>query len=241
MNAPQIGIVTGASRGLGAVIADVLARRGYQLVLGGRDGASLERMAAMLRTRGVRVTTIPGNVADTGVQQRLIDAARDSGGLRLLVNNASELGGVQPLVHLDPAVVERVLRVNTIAPLSLATIAAPLLESRRGLVVNISSDAAHGAYAGWGAYGASKAALELLSRTMAAEWRDRGIAVITVDPGDMRTQMHQEAFPGEDISDRPLPSVTVPFWEWLLDQDWALLSGERFAAQQEASWAQPVS
>jgi NAD(P)-dependent dehydrogenase (short-subunit alcohol dehydrogenase family) len=107
----------------------------------------------------------------------------------------------------------------------------PLLESRRGLIVNISSDAATGAYPGWGAYGASKAALDLISRTLAAELAPGRVGVVSVDPGDMRTRMHQEAFPGEDISDRPLPEVTVPFWDWLLDQDPMAVTGTRFKAQ----------
>ncbi|MGH9147440.1 MAG: SDR family oxidoreductase, partial [Vicinamibacterales bacterium] len=109
------------------------------------------------------------------------------------------------------------------------------------LVVNITSDAANGAYPGWGPYGASKAALELLTRTLAAELRDQGVSAVLDDPGDMRTRMHQEAFPSEDISDRPLPEVTAPFWRWLFDQDHEELRGQRFVAQQEdARWHQPV-
>ena len=117
----------------------------------------------------------------------------------------------------------------------------PLLAERRGLIVNVTSDAARRAYPGWGPYGASKAALELLTRTLATELRERGVSAVIVDPGDMRTRMHQEAFPGEDISDRPLPEVTAPFWHWLFDQKPADISGERFAAQQEdARWLQRV-
>jgi NAD(P)-dependent dehydrogenase (short-subunit alcohol dehydrogenase family) len=105
--------------------------------------------------------------------------------------------------------------------------------------VNITSDAAIGAYPGWGPYGASKAALELLTRTLATELRDDGVSAVIVDPGDMRTRMHQEAFPREDISDRPLPEVTIPFWRWLFDQHPEEVSGRRFAAQQEqAQWLQ---
>ena len=101
----------------------------------------------------------------------------------------------------------------------LTQLAVPLLAERRGLIVNITSDAATAAYPGWGPYGATKAALELLTRTLAAELREQGVSAVLVDPGDMRTRMHQEAFPGEDISDRPLPEVTMPFWNWLFDQD----------------------
>jgi NAD(P)-dependent dehydrogenase (short-subunit alcohol dehydrogenase family) len=123
--------------------------------------------------------------------------------------------------------------------MALIQLAAPLLAERHGLIVNITSDAALGAYTGWGPYGASKAALELLTRTLAAELEGRGISAVLVDPGDMRTRMHQEAFPGEDISDRPLPEVTAPFWNWLLDQDPETIRGKRFAAQQEdGRWLQ---
>ena len=109
----------------------------------------------------------------------------------------------------------------------------PLLRRRAGLVINVSSDAAGGGYPGWGAYGASKAALDLVSLTLASELRDDGVAVVSVDPGDMRTQMHQDAFAGEDISDRPLPEVTLPFWAWLLGQPGTSVTGRRFKAQSD--------
>jgi NAD(P)-dependent dehydrogenase (short-subunit alcohol dehydrogenase family) len=131
------------------------------------------------------------------------------------------------------------MQVNAGAPLVLTQLATPLLAERRGLIVNITSDAARGAYPGWGAYGASKAAVELITRTLATELRDRGVSAVVVDPGDMRTRMHQEAFAGEDISDRPLPEVTEPFWRWLFEQPPDTITGERFAAQQEdARWLQ---
>jgi NAD(P)-dependent dehydrogenase (short-subunit alcohol dehydrogenase family) len=159
----------------------------------------------------------------------------------VLVNNASELGGIGPLATFDVQRFGRVFPVNTGAPIALIQLALPLLAGRHGLVVNITSDAANGAYPGWGAYGASKAALELLTRTLAAELRDQGVSAVLVDPGDMRTRMHQEAFPSEDISDRPLPEVTAPFWRWLFDQDHEELRGQRFVAQQEdVRWHQPV-
>jgi NAD(P)-dependent dehydrogenase (short-subunit alcohol dehydrogenase family) len=117
----------------------------------------------------------------------------------------------------------------------------PLLAERRGLIVNVTSDAATAAYPGWGPYGATKAALELLTRTLASELRERLVSAVLVDPGDMRTRMHQEAFPGQDISDRPLPEVTVPFWTWLFDRGPDEINGQRFAAQQEdARWLQPA-
>ena len=159
----------------------------------------------------------------------------------MLVNNASELGGIGPLATFDVQRFGRVFPVNTGAPIALIQLALPLLATRRGLIVNITSDAANGAYPGWGPYGASKAALELLTRTLAAEVRDQGVSAALVDPGDMRTVMHQEAFPSEDISDRPLPDVTAPFWRWLFDQKPDAVSGQRFVAQQEdARWHQLV-
>src|SRR6478736_4504701 len=144
-------------------------------------------------------------------------ASRGLGGLNVLVNNASVLGDLGPLMEFDVQRFGRVFPVNAGAPIALIQLAVPLLAARRGLIVNVTSDAAHGAYPGWGPYGASKAALELLTRTLAAELRERGISAVLVDPGDLRTQMHQDAFPLEDISDRPLPEVTEPFWQWLFD------------------------
>jgi NAD(P)-dependent dehydrogenase (short-subunit alcohol dehydrogenase family) len=237
----RVALVTGASRGLGRVIAGVLATRGHDLVVGARDAVALESAADALSAAGSRVVAVEGDITDASVRQRLIDAARTLGGLDLLVNNASELGGIGPLLRFDVPRLGRIFPVNVGAPLALIQLAVPLLAARRGLIVNITSDAAAGAYPGWGPYGASKAALELITRTLAAELRDEGVSAVIVDPGDMRTRMHQEAFPLEDISDRPLPDVTAPFWDWLFDQDPVEVSGRRFAAQQErAEWHQPA-
>ena len=237
----RVAVVTGASRGLGVVIARVLAERGHDLVIGARDGAALNRVRDELAEIHGRVVALAGDVTDAAVRRRWIDAARDLGGLNVLVNNASELGGIGPMLTFDPQRFGRLFPVNTGAPIALIQLAVPLLAARRGLIVNITSDAANGAYPGWGPYGATKAALELLTRTLAAELRDQGVSAVLVDPGDMRTQMHQEAFPSEDISDRPLPDVTAPFWRWLFDQDPEEVRGERFVAQQEhARWHQPV-
>jgi len=238
--AHQVGLVTGASRGLGEVIAGVLARRGYDLVIGARHAGPLGRVAESLAAHGPSVIPVEGDVTDASVRARLVQAAGELGGLDLLVNNASELGGIGPLTKFDVQRFGRVFPVNAGAPLALIQLAMPLLAKRRGLIVNITSDAALGAYPGWGPYGASKAALELLTRTLAQELSDEGVSVVLVDPGDMRTRMHQEAFPGEDISDRPLPEVTVPFWNWLLDQDPEHVRGQRFAAEPARSrWDPP--
>ena len=242
MNASKrVAIITGASRGLGELIARVLAKRGYDLVVGARTSGPLQDVVASISRTGVRVAAVDGDVTDATVRARLVSAAGELGGLDVLVNNASELGDIGPLMDFDVQRFGRVFPVNAGAPIALIQGAVPLLAERRGLVVNITSDAAQGAYPGWGPYGASKAALELLTRTLATELRGRGVSAVLVDPGDMRTRMHQQAFPLEDISDRPLPEVTVPFWNWLFDQRPASISGERFAAQQEdARWLQRV-
>ncbi|HEX9709003.1 MAG TPA: SDR family NAD(P)-dependent oxidoreductase [Candidatus Thermoplasmatota archaeon] len=239
--AARVAIVTGASRGLGLVVARLLAAEGFALVVDARGAGALHEAAAGLRAAGATVEALPGDVRDTTHRAALVRAARGLGGLDLLVNNASDLGPtpLPPLSGLDLGAFEDVLRANVVAPLALVQEALPLLKERRGLVVNVTSDAARGGYPGWGAYGAGKAALELVSLTLANELRADGVAAVVVDPGDLRTKMHQDAFPGEDISDRPIPQVTVPFWAWLLGRTPAEVSGGRFRAQAEA-WEVPA-
>ena len=235
----RVALITGGSRGLGLVIARVLAEHQYHLVIGARERETLQLAADDLSKTGARVEAIDGDVVDPSVRARLVAAARDLGGLDVLVNNASELGPIGPLSDFEVQRFGRIFPVNAGAPLALIQLAIPLLAERRGLIVNITSDAAAAAYPGWGPYGASKAALELLTRTLAAELRDREVSAVIVDPGDMRTRMQQQAFPLEDISDRPLPEVTAPFWHWLFNQRPLDITGERFAAQQEdARWLQ---
>jgi NAD(P)-dependent dehydrogenase (short-subunit alcohol dehydrogenase family) len=235
-----VALVTGASRGLGAVIARFLAGEGYDLVITARGSEALNAFAASLKPFDVQVEALAGDVNDAAHRQALVSAAQALGGLDVLVNNASDLGS-SPL----PSVAEypldalaNLFAVNVIAQVGLAQAALPLLKARNGLIVNISSDASRGGYPGWAGYGATKAALDLISLTMANELREAGVAVVAVDPGDMRTDMHQQAFPGEDISDRPLPDVTLPFWAWLFNQNRAAISGERYQAQAEA-WEVP--
>jgi NAD(P)-dependent dehydrogenase (short-subunit alcohol dehydrogenase family) len=237
----HVALITGASRGLGLVVARVLAERGYALAINARGREALDQAAAALSPISPRIVSVAGDVTDAAVRLQLIDAARGLGGLDVLVNNASELGGVGPLMNFDVPRFGRLFPVNVGAPLVLTQLAVPLLAERRGLIVNITSDAATAAYTGWGPYGATKAALELVTRTLATELRDTGVSVLLVDPGDMRTRMHQEAFPSDDIFDRPLPEVTIPFWNWLFDQDPETVRGQRFAAQQEdARWLRPA-
>ena len=229
----RVALITGASRGLGATLAEFLARQGYALVTTARGREPLERAAQAIEGHGGEVVAIAGDVTDDEHRRRLVAAAASLGGLDLLVNNASTLGAA-PLPGLADYPLddlEQVFAVNVLAPLALTQLALPLLTAHRGLIVNLSSDAAVVGYPGWGGYGASKAALDLITLTLADELR--GVGVVAVDPGDMRTEMHQLAFPGEDISDRPLPDVTLPFWAWLLGQDPMAVSGQRFRAQGE--------
>lgn len=231
----KVALITGASRGLGKTIAGFLAAQEYALILTARGETALQATATELRAVGGQITVLAGDVSDGAHQQRLAEAVAQHGHLNLLINNASLLGpSPQPVLTAYPLeTLEQVLAVNVLAPLGLVQTLLPWLTKVQGLIVNLSSDAAIGGYPGWGGYGASKAALDLLSLTLANELRDRGLAVVSVDPGDMRTQMQQEAFPGEDISDRPLPEATLPFWAWLLAQPPLAISGRRFQAQAE--------
>jgi len=240
-NPDKVALITGASRGLGRVLAGFLAGQGYALVVTARGKGELATAVDGLREKGPRVVSIPGDVSDAGHRARLLRAVEEFGRLDLLVNNASDLGAspLPPLVRARREDVVRVFDVNLLAPLELVQEALPILSRSHGLVVNITSDAATGGYPGWGVYGASKAALDLVSRTLAAELKDEGVGVVSVDPGDMRTKMHQDAFPGQDISDRPLPDVTLPFWAWLLSQDPLAASGGRYRAQ-AAVWEVPA-
>ena len=199
-------IITGASRGLGLALARALAERGYRLVIDARGAPELQRVATELEAI-THVRALPGDVADDWHRGALIDAAGER--VDLLVNNASTLGpSPQPELAAYPLeTLRRVYDVNVIAPLALAQLALPLMPEG-ACIVNVTSDAAVEAYEGWGGYGSAKAALEQLTAILAAE--QPGVRVYTVDPGDMRTQMHQEAFPGEDISDRPPPEDSVP-------------------------------
>jgi len=218
MESTRTAIVTGASRGLGLALARDLAASGWNLVVDARDESALRAAHATLTGSG-RAVAAPGDVADPDHRRALVDAARALGRLDLLVNNASALGPspMPPLASLDPADLEAILRTNTVAPLALVQLALPLLEAHRGRILNITSDAAVEGYEGWGGYGTSKAALEQLSNVLAAEHPD--LRVYWVDPGDMRTQMHQDAFPGEDISDRPPPEESVPGLVALIEGD----------------------
>jgi len=219
----SVAIVTGASRGLGQALAEGLAREGWSLVIDGRNATALEATTAALEpllVPGTACRSLAGDITDPAHRRDLAAAAVELGGLDLLVNNAGTLGtsplpslGDYPLDDLRVA-----FEVNVVAPLGLTQAALPLLlQSARPRLLNITSDAAVEAYEGWGGYGAGKAALDHLGAVLAVEYPS--LAVWSVDPGDLRTAMHQAAFPGEDISDRPDPVTVVPAFLDLIRSD----------------------
>jgi NAD(P)-dependent dehydrogenase (short-subunit alcohol dehydrogenase family) len=217
----RTALITGGSRGLGRALAGALVDRGWRVIIDGRDA---QHLASAARQLGAE--PIVGDVADP--VHRVALRAAVGGRLDLLVNNASVLGpSPQPALAEYPMdVLEEVYRVNTFAPLALVQALLPALRATGGRIVNVSSDAAVEAYPGWGGYGSSKAALDQLSAVLAAEHPE--LRVYAVDPGDMNTDLHQLAFPGEDISDRPGPESVVPALLELLETE--LPSGRYRAA-----------
>jgi NAD(P)-dependent dehydrogenase (short-subunit alcohol dehydrogenase family) len=201
-----LAIISGSSRGLGLALARALAERGWTLVLDARGAHDLERAARELGAI-TEVVAIPGDVTDDWHRGALAEAAGEN--VDLLVNNASLLGpSPQPSLGGYPLeTLQRVYQVNVLAPLALTQLVLPRMADG-GVIVNVSSDAAVEPYAGWGGYGSSKAALDQLTAVLAEEHPT--LRIYSVDPGDMRTRMHQEAFPGEDISDIPAPETSVP-------------------------------
>jgi NAD(P)-dependent dehydrogenase (short-subunit alcohol dehydrogenase family) len=202
-NGTRVAVVTGGSAGLGLALTAALAHDGWHVVTDARHGGPLADATAHLP----HVTAIAGDVRDPLHQEALAAEVRRRGRLDLIVHNASELGPMRPLADVAPERLADVLASNVLAPLGLTQRLLPMLRATGGVLVGISSDAAVEHYPTWGAYAASKAALDHVILTLAEENGLRGYAV---DPGDMRTAMHQQAFPGEDISDRPLPEAVVP-------------------------------
>jgi NAD(P)-dependent dehydrogenase (short-subunit alcohol dehydrogenase family) len=218
-------IVTGSSRGLGLALTRTLASRGWRVVI---DARTLPALPAGLTGD---IVAVEGDVADESHRRALVAAAGDQ--IDLLVNNASALGPspLPPLAEYPLDALEHVFRVNALAPLALVQLARPLMPAG-ARILNVTSDAAVEAYEGWGGYGSSKAALEQLTRVLAAEQPE--LRVYAVDPGDMRTRMHQDAFPGEDISDRPSPEQSVPGLLALIEGE---LPSGRYAARELAAAA----
>jgi NAD(P)-dependent dehydrogenase (short-subunit alcohol dehydrogenase family) len=219
----SVAIVTGASRGLGQALANGLVQAGWSVVIDGRDRSTLNASADRMRavaTEGARVVAVPGDITDAEHRHALTDAAVALGGLDLLVNNAGTLG-TSPLPSLADYPLDELrvaFEVNVVAPLGLVQDVLPfLLDSPRPRLIDITSDAGVEAYEGWGGYGAGKAALDHLGAVLAVEFPS--LTVWSVDPGDLRTVMHQAAFPGEDISDRPEPSTVVPAFLDLIESN----------------------
>src|SRR5256712_2734724 len=226
-------LAPGGSGGLGYSVADYLPLQRWTIILTARHEGPLLEAAKHLQATGASITAVPGDVAQDQHRRDLVAAGRRIGRLDLMINNASKLGAspFPALVEYPLEVLRRVHEVNVVAPLALIHALLPILKASRGLVVNITSDAARGGYPGWGGYGSSKAALELVSKTLANELRDAGVGVVAVDPGDLRTQMHPDALPGQGRRDQPLPAGTLPSWAWLEGQDPSRVSGQRFEAQ----------
>lgn len=215
MTQSHVAIVTGASRGFGKAVTAALLDRGWTVVADARRAADLKATVAELNSD--RLIPLAGDVTDASHRDALVAAATGAGPLRLLVNNASRLGpSPQPaLADYPPGELRAVYEANMFAPLALIQAALPALTANAGTIINVTSDAAVEPYPGWGGYGSSKAALDQLSAVLAAE--APAVAVYAFDPGDMRTEMHQAAFPGEDISDRAEPEAKVPALLRLLD------------------------
>lgn len=228
----RVALITGASRGLGQEVARLFARRGMPLVLTARGGEALQEAAGELREL-TEVVALPGDVADPAHAERLVRLGLERfGRIDVLVNNASSIGPspMPALAAYPPEAFGAVVRVNLIAPLRLIQLVLPQMRARgQGVIVNVTSDAAVQAYPGWGGYGASKAALEHLSRVLAAELDGTGVRVYIVDPGDMNTQMHREAEPGVDLSHLPGPAIPAPAFVHLVEAETAPFG--RFEAQ----------
>ena len=228
-------VITGASRGLGLALARGLAEDGWSLVIDARDGVALRAAASACLPAETHV--LPGDITDPAHRAALARAVEDLGGPDLLVNNAGTLGAspLPALADYPIGELRDAFEVNVLAPLALTQLLLPALRRRGGAVLSITSDAAVEAYAGWGGYGAAKAALEQASNVLAAE--ENLVRVWWVDPGDLRTQMHQQAFPGEDISDRPLPEAVVPAFRKLVTERWP--DGRYRAAELMPAGARP--
>jgi len=210
----SLAVITGASRGFGAALSEVLIGNGWDVIGTGRRKAHLDAVATRL---GSAFTPVVGDISDPVHRNAIVELVTERRGLALVVNNASSLGEspLPSLLAISSDTLRRVFDINSIAPLLLTQRLIPAMQAGIGVVVNMSSDAAVEAYPGWGGYGASKAALDHMTSVLATEAEK--ISVYAFDPGDMRTEMHQAAFPGEDISDRPLPETVVPAFMELLE------------------------
>jgi len=232
----SVAMITGASKGLGLEVARLYAERGARLVMAARHPGPLERAASELREK-TEVVSVAVDVSQDA--ERLVEAALERfGRIDALVNNASELGPspMPALESLGWQDMERILRVNVTAPQHLTQLILPQMRARgAGVIINVTSDAGVEAHAGWGGYGASKAALEHMSRVLAEEVAGSGVRVYVVDPGDMNTEMHRLAEPGVDLSGLPGPEAAAPAFVRLVEEETAAFG--RFKAQEMGSLA----
>jgi NAD(P)-dependent dehydrogenase (short-subunit alcohol dehydrogenase family) len=218
----RVALITGASRGLGLEVARLFAEKDMPLVIAARNEEALQEAADELG-RLTPVLAIAGDVSDDSHARKLVSEGMERfGRIDVLINNASSIG-LSPMPSVESFPLDQfseVLAINVVAPLRLVQLVLPQMRQRRsGVIINVSSDAAVNAYAGWGGYGASKAALEQLSRVLAAELEDSGVRLYTVDPGDMNTQMHREAEPGVDLSHLPGPEAAAPAFLYLVQDE----------------------
>lgn len=229
----KVILITGASRGLGKALASAFAAEGANVVIAARSADALESTRSEIGGATFAVVADMTQPADIG---RVVEAAIERfGRIDVLINNAGTLGPTPrpALLETDADALLDTFRINSVGPLRVTQAVLPrMIEQGGGLVINVTSDAARGAYTGWGAYGASKAALELIGQTWAAELEGTGVRVVNVDPGDLQTDMHQAAFPGEDISDRALPESAAPAFIWLASKAGSHVNGVRISAQE---------
>jgi len=248
--AGSTAIVTGGASGIGLAISERLAADGAKVSVFDLDLEQGERAVRTIVDEGGKAIACQVDVSDRAQVDAAVERTRSSLGRVLVLVNGAGKDGFDRFIDIGTELWERIIAVNLTGTFHCTQAVLPdMIENGGGSIINNSSGAAlgpgRGPYPadmpvrGGTMYGASKAALELLTRTLATELRDDGVSAVIVDPGDMRTRMHQEAFPREDISDRPVPEVTIPFWRWLFDQHPEEVSGRRFAAQQEqAQWLQ---
>ncbi|HEY4691295.1 MAG TPA: SDR family oxidoreductase [Anaerolineae bacterium] len=232
----MVVLITGGSRGLGKVLARVFAAEGARVAIAARNAEMLESARREIEAAGGAVLALTADMTRQADIERVVASAIDRfGRIDVLINNAGTLGPTPrpALLNTDPDALLETFRTNTVGPLRVTQTVLPhMIRQGRGLVINVTSDAARGAYPEWGAYGASKAALELIGLTWAAELQGTGVRVVNVDPGDLQTDMQQAAFPGEDISDRALPETAAPAFVWLASEEGWHVNGERVQAQE---------
>ncbi len=232
----KVILITGGSRGLGKALAKAFAAEGAKVVIAARHADTLESARHAIEASAGTVLAIAADMTQPQDITRVVDAAIERfGRIDVLINNAGTLGPAPrpSLLQTDPNALLETFRINTVGPLRVTQAVLPhMLRQGGGLVINVTSDAARGAYPGWGAYGASKAALELIGLTWAAELEGSGVRVVNVDPGDLQTDMQRAAFPGEDIGDRALPESAAPAFVWLASEAGSHVTGQRIQAQE---------